>query len=129
MDNELMNTEATAEKHPGGRPKKQINQKQFENLCGLQCTRDEICTFFGITDKTLTRWCRETYGQSFSAVFQEKRELGKVSLRRNQWKLAEKNAAMAIFLGKNYLDQRDVQSVELSKSIDETEKELEDFFK
>lgn len=111
------------------RPKKEIDSRQFENLCSLQCTQEEICNFFDITDKTLTRWCKETYGKSFSEVFKEKRELGKVSLRRNQWKLAEKNAAMAIFLGKNYLGQRDVQAVEVKKSIDETEKELEEYLK
>ena len=32
---------------------------------------------------------------------------GKVSLRRYQFKLAEKSAPMAIFLGKNYLGQKD----------------------
>ena len=31
----------------------------------------------------------------------------KIKLRRNQFKLSEKSAAMAIFLGKNYLGQRD----------------------
>lgn len=33
----------------------------------------------------------------------------KIRLRQSQIKLAEKNAAMAIFLGKNYLNQKDVQ--------------------
>ena len=28
-----------------GRPKKEIDQRQFENLCGLQCTQEEICGF------------------------------------------------------------------------------------
>lgn len=110
------------------RPKKEIDQKQFENLCGLQCTQSEICSFFDVTDKTLTRWCKEVYGASFSDVFREKRKLGKISLRRTQWKLAEKNAAMAIFLGKNYLDQKDQQEVTVKKSIDETQKEMEAFF-
>lgn len=31
----------------------------------------------------------------------------KIKLRRNQLKLSEKSAAMAIFLGKNYLGQSD----------------------
>lgn len=91
-----------------GRPKKQIDQKQFENLCKLQCTEEEICSFFDVTDKTLARWCNETYGgKKFSEVFREKRELGKISLRRKQWQLAEKNATMAIFLGKQFLGQTD----------------------
>ena len=34
------------------RPKKEIDQKQFENLCGLQCTLEEICGWFDVTDKT-----------------------------------------------------------------------------
>nr|DAF86380.1 MAG TPA: DNA-packaging protein small subunit [Siphoviridae sp. ctmxA102] len=90
-----------------GRPAKEIDQKQFENLCGLQCTRDEICGWFGVTPKTLDGWCKRTYRANFSTVFQQKRGVGKISLRRHQWKLAEKNANMAIWLGKQYLDQRD----------------------
>ena len=89
------------------RPRKEINQKRFENLCGLQCTKDEICAFFDVTDKTLESWCRRTYKAGFSEVFSQKRGLGKISLRRSQWRLAEKSATMAIWLGKQYLDQKD----------------------
>lgn len=89
------------------RPRKEIDRKQFESLCALQCTKDEICGFFDLTDKTLESWCRRTYGNGFSDVFREKRGLGKISLRRSQWRLAEKNASMAIWLGKQYLGQKD----------------------
>ena len=89
------------------RPRKEIDQKQFENLCGLQCTLEEICGWFGVTDKTLNSWCKRTYSESFSEVFRQKRSTGKISLRRSQWKLSEKNANMAIFLGKQYLGQED----------------------
>ena len=91
----------------GGRPRKEIDQKQFENLCGLQCTQEEICGFFDVCEDTLCTWCKRTYNQSFSEVFAKKRGQGKISLRRNQWRLSEKNAAMAIFLGKNFLGQTD----------------------
>lgn len=97
---------------PGGRPRKQIDQKSFENLCGIQCTKEEICGFFEITDKTLESWCKRTYKKGFSEVFKEKRGAGKISLRRSQFRLAEKSAAMAIFLGKQYLGQSDRVSVE-----------------
>ena len=90
------------------RPKKEIDQKQFENLCGLQCTLEEICGWFDVTDKTLDSWCKRTYNASFSEVFKQKRGNGKISLRRMQWRLAEKNATMAIWLGQQYLDQRDI---------------------
>ena len=91
----------------GGRPKKQIDQKEFEKLCFLQCTKQEFCSWFDTTDKTLERWCKETYGMGFSEVFRIKREKGIISLRRTQFQLAEKSPAMAIFLGKNLLGQTD----------------------
>lgn len=97
-----------------GRPKKEIDQKQFENLCGLQCTLEEICGWFGVTDKTIDSWCKRTYHASFSEVFKQKRGLGKISLRRSQWRLAEKSATMAIWLGKQYLGQRDQVDVNMS---------------
>ena len=84
-----------------------IGKKQFENLCGLQCTLLEICDFFDVEDDTLNSWCKETYGTTFSEVFKLKRGKGQISLRRMQWKLAEKNTTMAIFLGKQYLGQKD----------------------
>lgn len=89
------------------RPLKEIDKKQFENLCGLQCTKEEICSFFDLTDKTLESWCKREYGLGFSEVFRQKRGKGKISLRRAQFRLAEKNANMAIWLGKQYLDQKD----------------------
>ena len=88
------------------RPKKKISQKQFESLCAIQCTKEEICHVLGVTEKTLNNWCKETYGVGFSLVFSKKRALGKASLRRNQWKLAEKgNSTMQIWLGKQILKQ------------------------
>ena len=93
------------------RPRKDIDREEFEKLCGLQCTYNEICDWFGVTDKTLNAWCKRTYRMRFSEVFQQKKGLGKISLRRMQFRLAEKSAAMAIFLGKQYLGQTDVQEV------------------
>ena len=90
-----------------GRPKKVIDKTEFEKLCGLQCNITEMCAFFDVTDKTLSKWCQETYGMSFSEIFRIKRGVGQISLRRTQFRLAEKNAAMAIWLGKQYLDQRE----------------------
>lgn len=100
-----------------GRPKKEIDKKQFENLCGLQCTKEEICAWFDVTDKTLDAWCKRTYKQTFSEVFSQKRGKGKISLRRSQFRLAEKNANMAIWLGKQYLDQKDNVDIKAQEAI------------
>ena len=89
------------------RPRKEIDERDFESLCTLQCTKEEICGFFDVSDKTLENWCKRTYSEGFSEVFKKKRGKGKISLRRAQFRLAEKNANMAIFLGKNYLGQTD----------------------
>ena len=92
---------------PAGRPRKNIDKKQFENLCGLQCTILEIAGWFDCDPDTIEAFCKREYGKNFSEVFALKRGKGKVSLRRSQWRLAENNAAMAIWLGKQYLGQRD----------------------
>ena len=69
---------------------------------------------------TLERWCKRTYDKGFADIFEDKKSRGKVSLRRLQCKLAEKSPAMAIFLGKNYLSQRDEQDVKLKGKIGST---------
>lgn len=105
-----------------GRPKKQLDQKEFEKLCFLQCTHNEVCAWFDISADVLERWCKETYGMTFSKVFAEKKQNGLISLRRTQFQLAEKSPAMAIFLGKNLLGQTDkmeqtVNDISESKGI------------
>ena len=90
-----------------GRPRKEIDNKIFENLCGLQCTLEEIAGVFDCSVDTIERWCKREYGETFAEVYKKHSAKGKTSLRRIQFKLAEKSAAMAIFLGKNYLGQKD----------------------
>lgn len=90
-----------------GRPRKEINQKLFENLCGIQCTETEICAALECCEDTLNAWCKRTYKMTFSDAYKSKSQMGKSSLRRMQFKLAEKNATMAIWLGKQYLGQKD----------------------
>lgn len=100
-----------------GRPRKEIDQKIFENLCGIQCTEAEICSVFDCCEDTLNAWCKRTYGETFSDTYKKKRQLGKPSLRRMQWELAKKNASMAIFLGKQYLGQSDQGGIVTEKDI------------
>lgn len=89
-----------------GRPKKEIDKKIFENLCGLQCTLEEIAGVFDCSVDTIERWCKREYRETFAEVYKKHSAKGKTSLRRIQFKLAEKSAAMAIFLGRNYLGQK-----------------------
>ena len=102
--------------HPNGRPPKEIDQKQFETLCAIQCTEEEICSVFNIDKATLIKWCKQTYGETFSNVFKLKKLGGRASLRRMQWNLAAKNVTMSIWLGKQYLGQSEqIQTYEAQK--------------
>ena len=89
------------------RPTIEIKQEHFENLCNLQCTLDEIAGFFKCSKDTIERWCERTYKESFADTYKKYSQNGKISLRRYQYKLAEKYPAMAIFLGKQWLGQTD----------------------
>lgn len=95
-----------------GRPRKEIDNKIFENLCGLQCTLEEIAGVFDCSPDTIERWCKREYKETFAETYKKHSAKGKMSLRRTQFKLAEKSAAMAIFLGKNYLGQSDRTIIE-----------------
>ena len=95
-----------------GRPKIKIDKEMFEKLCQMQCTLEEIAGFFDCCDDTINNWCKEVYDDNFSGVYKKKSMAGKISLRRIQYKLAERNPTMAIWLGKQYLKQRDNIEVE-----------------
>jgi len=97
-----------------GRPHKEFDKKEFMNLVGMGCTQEEICWWFrDDTGKpanvdTLSRWCKRTFGENYQEYYKKNGGMAlKISLRKSQLKLAEKSAAMAIFLGKNYLNQTD----------------------
>lgn len=99
-----------------GRPKFKIDYVAVEKLANIQCTQEEIATFLGCSVDTLQR------DKEFCGIYKKGRENGKMSLRRTQYKLAEKNVTMAIWLGKQYLGQRDsfpdeVNFTEVNKGI------------
>lgn len=84
-----------------GRPKKEIDYNAVEKLAGMQCTQEEIANFLELSVRTLQR------DEEFCRIYKKGIDTGKMSLRRTQFKLAEKSASMAIFLGKQYLGQKD----------------------
>jgi len=110
---------------PMGRPKKEFDKKIFQDLVGLGCTQEEICWFFrdetgkSANIDTLTRWCKREFDMTFQEYFRQNGcMMLKIQLRRNQLKLSGSSAAMAIFLGKNYLGQTDHVEVEDTSALD-----------
>ena len=99
------------------RPTTKIDKEQLKKLCALMCTEEEIAGFFDCSIDTINRFCKRVFSLSFADAFKKHSSLGKIGLRRNQFRIAESNATMAIFLGKQYLGQRDV----IYEPITETE--------
>ena len=120
-----------------GRPTKSYDKKSFVDLIGIGCGADEICWFFRDESgkpaniDTLSRWCVREFGCTFQEYRRQNGAMFlRIQLRQNQIKLSKTSAAMAIFLGKNYLGQADEPVVreaenDLLKAMMEMEQEIE----
>lgn len=93
------------------RPKFKIDYEMVEKLAGIQCTQQEIASFLGCSVDTLQR------DETFCGIYKKGMDSGKMSLRRTQFKLAEKNPTMALWLGKQYLGQKDNIEVESTQLV------------
>lgn len=100
-----------AKNHNGGRPKINIDWKQFEAYCAIQCTLREIADYFNCSEMTIERKVKEHYNCCFVDIFKRKRQKGLMSLRANLFKLSEKQGNVAIFLAKNWLGMKDTQEL------------------
>ena len=103
------------EKRHGGRKfffdAERLNQ--LEEMAALQLTYAEIASIYKIDEDTMTRCVKEQ--PEVSERIKRGREKGKASLRRLQWKSAsDGNVTMQVWLGKQWLNQTDKQSTELS---------------
>lgn len=90
--------------------------KLLSGLGAIMATWKECAAVLGITEQTLNMMFRRW--PDVKDAFESGKSGGKVSLRRNQFDLAKKNATMAIFLGLNYLDQQDLRQVNMGGRID-----------
>ena len=95
-----------------GRKRVNIDLEQVEKLCGLQCTDEELASFFGVSPRTIERRKAQP---AFNEAIARGKAKGRLSLRRNLWALASKgNPAANIFLAKNLLGYKDYFANELS---------------
>jgi hypothetical protein len=110
------------------RPRIEIDFEQFKGLCNIQCTLSEIAEWFKCSEDTIERWCKRELKMGFADAYKRYSTGGKISLRRAQFKMAEHNCTMAIWLGKQYLGQTDKQEVAVSKTTDESIREMDEYF-
>ncbi len=96
---------ASQPKRKAGRPKAPIDLAQLEKLCELQCTYEEIAAYFRVSLSTVEKLVAT---DDVKAIVERGRNVGKISIRRQQLQLLKKgNATMAVWLGKQFLGQRD----------------------
>ena len=103
--------------------KKKMDWQLFEDLCQIHCTQAEIANIFRIKRDTLTARAQKHYGRPFEEIYKTFTDNGKASIRRTQFKMAHQHVAMAIWIGKQWLGQRDNEKIENT----EAKKSFEDF--
>src|SRR5579863_6248782 len=95
-----------------GRPAAKIDLGELEKLYGMQCTDDEVAAFLGVSTRTLDRRKKV---KNFQEVIDRAKAKGRVSVRRNLFRLASNgNVTAAIFLSKNLLGYKDYVANEMS---------------
>lgn len=100
-------------KGKAGRPEAIIDWNKVDYYLKCQCTTTGIAALLGITADTLYRRCLLDKKKEYSAYSQEKKEHGKELLRSKQYQLAiDGNVPMNIWLGKQYLEQKDKQETD-----------------
>ncbi len=110
------------EKNNGGRPRKAIDYDQVEKLAEIMCTQEEIATLFDVHVSTLVKY------PEFHDAYKKGIETGRKSLRRMQYDSALKgNVTMQIWLGKQYLNQKDRSEVQTNTTTDKLDSLLQQF--
>jgi len=118
--------------NPSGRLKKEIDLNLVEELCKINCTQAEICQVLEVDDKTLNARLKDAGHATFSQFFNKKALNRTISKRRKiaqieeaQFDVAieERNVPMLIWLGKQYLGQKEPIRVEAVPIVDEAARE------
>ncbi len=90
-----------------GRRPIEVDFTALEGMCRIMCTLSEVAGVLNVSADTIERRCKEHYEETFAEVYKKHSAQGLMSLRRSQLRMAETNATMAIWCGKQYLNQRD----------------------
>ena len=100
----------------GGRPKKEYKYDKalIKDLASVFCTQEEIASIMGVSYRTLQR------DEEFCRLYEIGRNDAKNSLRRAQFNSALKgNATLLVWLGKQYLGQKDIITVGNNDEIED----------
>lgn len=84
-----------------------IDWELVQRAAEVMCSAKELAHVCKKGLSTLQRHCKEKFDKTLQEKMDEWQVGQKESLRRSQFELAKKNAAMSIWLGKQHLDQRE----------------------
>jgi hypothetical protein len=98
----------------GGCPVKPIDYETLSKLCAIMCTGEECASMLKIDYDTLNKGLKRDGHGGFTDYFKKNSARGLVSLRRKQFLTATEDGSvpMLIWLGKQFLDQKDKQEAE-----------------
>lgn len=87
-----------------GRPSKQVNidPKRFAQLCQLKVRKKWLANYFNCSESLIEDFCRNQFGQTFSAFRDKQMMPGRVNLELKARQMAENNPRMMEFVLINY---------------------------
>ena len=98
------------------RPKKKIDWDEVDSYLNAQCNGTEIAGIIGMHPNTLYNQCKEKYNITFTDYSRQKKNQGIEMLKAKQYNMAMNgNTSMAIWLGKQHLNQSENGIKEVDK--------------
>lgn len=83
-------------------------RRQFEEMANRWMTAEDIAAVLNLSKSGLDDWCHRVLQMTTAQAIKRGRAGARNALLKKQWEHVEAGSvAMAIFLGKNYLDQSD----------------------
>lgn len=83
------------------------------------CTLEEIAGWFDCSVDTIERACKREKKLGFAEYYRQKSKKGHVALRRVQMQKAlDGNPTLLIWMGKQYLDQKDKTETDLNHTYE-----------
>lgn len=100
------------------RPKVEVDETQLKALMRLKPTLADTAAFFGVSEDTIDRRCKEFSGVSFAEFREQNMVHTRLELQRSALKQANSgNTTMLIFCLKNLCGWRDKQPGEEDRTL------------
>lgn len=101
------------EKKKMGRPVFELNDKDFDVAIQLPMIKADICLLMGgCSEDTIERYVKKRFKKTFAELQSERRQHFRKNILGKQYEMAMKgNVTLLIWLGKQYLGQKDKQEI------------------